>query len=192
MAVTRSAWPQCSPTWSLSPLSPCKRSSLRSSSPCVMCLIRSRQLVGYLCLDSEWSLAIRAVLVPSYQLRAHMKFNQIPSASLHNSDCWSCTAPAGPENNTNQPRSVPPSLPADDGGRQSCDIHPSLSSLNTLPSMWQRRITSHSHQLECYGQLHLSTSNMNTTLFKIKINQLQYSWLDLSQFWSSTKWPNQL
>ena len=39
--------------------------------------------------------------------------------------------------------------PADDGGRQSCDIHPSLSSLNTLPSMWQRRITSHSHQLEC-------------------------------------------
>ena len=38
---------------------------------------------------------------------------------------------------------------ADDGGRQSCDIHPSLSSLNTLPSMWQRRITSHSHQLEC-------------------------------------------
>ena len=95
MAVTRSAWPQCSPTWSLSPLSPCTRSSLSSSSPCVMCLIRSRQLVGYLCLDSEWSLAIRAVLVPSYQLRAHMKFNQIPSASLHNSDCWSCTAAAG-------------------------------------------------------------------------------------------------
>ena len=97
MAVTRSAWPQCSPTWSLSPLSPCTRSSLSSSSPCVMCLIRSRQLVGYLCLDSEWSLAIRAVLVPSYQLRAHMKFNQIPSASLHNSDCWSCTAAAARE-----------------------------------------------------------------------------------------------
>ena len=46
-----------------------------------------------------------------------------------------------------QPWPVPPS--ADDGGRQGCDIHPSLSSLNTLPSMWQRRITSHSHQLEC-------------------------------------------
>ena len=35
--------------------------------------------------------------VPSYQLRAHMKFNQIPSASLHNSDCWSCTAAAARE-----------------------------------------------------------------------------------------------
>ena len=61
---------------------------------------------------------------------------------------WSCTAAAGQRTIPTSPGPLsPPSL--DDGGRQSCDIHPSLSSLNTLPSMWQRRITSHSHQLEC-------------------------------------------
>ena len=42
---------------------------------------------------------------------AHMKFNQIPSASLHNSDLLIMHSSSRPENNTNQPWPAVPSLP---------------------------------------------------------------------------------
>ena len=85
-----------------------------------------------------------------------MKFNQIPSASLHNSDCWSCTAAAGwrtiPALRSSC-QSVSPSLPplmmVEDRAATSIRHCPAWIPSQHVTLTYYKSFTSTSHQLEC-------------------------------------------
>ena len=104
MAVTSWPWQHCTPLTHRHPGIVRKPTFTRSAGSSE---VVARWLVIYVWTERtvyQWP-------VPSYQLRAHMKFNQIPSASLHNSDLLIMHSSSRPENNTNQPWPAVPSLP---------------------------------------------------------------------------------